>query len=532
MTAITVRASASTGWDALAERTAAADVRISSFEPLDAARLAAVPGVRAVAPMEIRTTEMHHRGRRVEMAATPMPEGAIDRLLVVDGRPTDTGVVLERSFAAAIGAEVGDAVSVPTTDGRLDLQVDAVAASARTPGYPATSPGTGFVARDLFARVAAAGPVIHSVGLRVAPGQEDVVVGQALAAAGGRAVAQTARSLRADVLDDARPLQVVLGSFSVILLVVASVLVAIVLGARLRTDRRRLEQLRVAGLTPAQVVGLVVADHALIGVVGAAVGAGAGVVATPRVAGAVATAVHGVPVRLDLASVATCVALVTVSLMAVAAGAAVAALRRRRAAVAPVRMPSRLLAAGAGPTLVVAAKDALARRGRAGAAVAAVASAVMSASAALHMEATLDRAPSTESDAALRTIVYGLDALLIAAAASTVVATAIVSRRERRRDIAVLAAVGFSTRQLIGASVLGQSMLAAAAGVVGLPFGFLFFRAAYAVANGASSEVASASVVSQLALVPVAVVLAAAVALIPAATRRREPVVSALAVTS
>jgi ABC-type antimicrobial peptide transport system permease subunit len=160
--------------------------------------------------------------------------------------------------------------------------------------------------------------------------------------------------------------------------------------------------------------------------------------------------------------------------------------------------------------------------------VVAVALAVTAAVAALGMEATFRQAPPSPDETGLRALVYGLQGLLALVAVAGIVAVGLVGLRERRRELAVLSAVGFSTRQLGASMVAGQGALAGAGAVLGIPLGIGFFRLAYALANGSSAGLVDAPPLHLLAVVPVAVLVAGMVAAVPASALRRLPAAAAL----
>ena len=71
----------------------------------------------------------------------------------------------------------------------------------------------------------------------------------------------------------------------------------------------------------------------------------------------------------------------------------------------------------------------------------------------------------------MRPIVYGVTALLLAIAGVNLLTTLLLTVRERRRDVAILGAVGASRRQVTGTVVAGGLMLALPAVLAGLPLG-------------------------------------------------------------
>jgi putative ABC transport system permease protein len=75
----------------------------------------------------------------------------------------------------------------------------------------------------------------------------------------------------------------------------------------------------------------------------------------------------------------------------------------------------------------------------------------------------------------MRPIVYGVTALLLAIAAVNLLTTLLLGVRERRRDVAILGAVGASRRQLTGTVVAGGVVLAFPSVIAGLPVGAWMF---------------------------------------------------------
>jgi putative ABC transport system permease protein len=76
----------------------------------------------------------------------------------------------------------------------------------------------------------------------------------------------------------------------------------------------------------------------------------------------------------------------------------------------------------------------------------------------------------------MRPIVYGVTALLLAIAGVNLLTTLLLGVRERRRDVAILGAVGATRRQVTGTVVSGGVVLAVPALLAGLPGGAWMFR--------------------------------------------------------
>ena len=126
--------------------------------------------------------------------------------------------------------------------------------------------------------------------------------------------------------------------------------------------------------------------------------------------------------------------------------------------------------------------------------------------------------PADSTDAnPVRVIVYGVAALLLAIAAVNLLTTLLLGVRERRRDLAVLGALGASRRQLTGTVVCGGLVLAVPAVVVGLPLGAVLFTAIVRMTDNADG--------ADIATLPswLSIAVALPVALAAVAPCRRSP---------
>jgi putative ABC transport system permease protein len=227
------------------------------------------------------------------------------------------------------------------------------------------------------------------------------------------------------------------------------------------------------------------------------------------------------------------------------AGAGIAGLSAGASPARPSAAAARALAAGLPAPAALAAKEVGASRARALSTVLAVALAVTATVAALGMEATfrasrdVSRAAApavplasgavVDDESGLRTLVYGLQGLLGVVALASISAVGLVGLRERRRELAVLSAVGFTVRQLAASTVAAQAVLAGLGALAGIPLGMGFFRLAYGLANGSSAGLVDAPPAQLAAVVPAAMLVAALVAAVPGTSLRRLPVSAALA---
>ncbi len=542
--AVLLRSAVTGPWDRAFAATHGAHLHVAGFGGLDAGALAALPGVAESSGRVVATVgELRHDGLTAGVALVGIPDDLrVDRPAVVDGSWRPGAVVMERSFARALGVKVGDRVEMH----EATVEVSGIAVSVRTPGYPATVPGRAFTDPATAAALGRGGPQLTTVGLRLARPADEAVVARAASEYG---MVTTASAIRAEALDRTRQFQVVLASFSILLLTAAAFLLVVLLGARLRSQSRELVILRLIGLTPGQLIGLVAVEHAVLAGAGGLVGTAVALVGGRRLAETAATSLGSTAPRLDL-SVLGVVGVLVVAAAAVSAAAARRPARAGLVATTPARpstATARALTAGLPASAALVAKEVSTSRARAAATVLAVALAVMTSVAALGMEATFRHegrqaaaravasapvagpAVADADGSGLRPLVYWLQGALSLVALASIVAVGLVGIRERRRELAVLSAIGFSARQLAGAAVAGQCVLAGLGGLIGIPLGVGFFRLAYALANGSSAGLVDAPPLHLVAVVPLAMLVTGLVAALPASTLPRVPVAAALA---
>lgn len=557
--ALSVRAAAEDPWERTFEASRGPDVVATSFGG-EIGALARADGVAAAAgPFAATLTSLRYGGRRygVVLQARPQAPASIERPLVTAGTWLRPGaVVLERSYARALGARPGERVRVAGASGPVELVVAGAALTTTQQRYPESQPGLAWVlpatladvqpdaARRtsvLFLRLAdrlAADAFVERVRFDYPPESH--------------VVAQSWRDLRADALDDTRVNQVILATFSVLIALGIGFALATLIGGRVLAQSGELGVLKATGFTPAQVGSVFLAENLLLGAAGALVGAVVGAALSPAF---VATSVELVgagpeplfaPLRLALAAV--------IVLAVVAFFSFVPAWAKARTTTAAVLAPplaagrSRLHALGSRlglpATALVGIKDAFSRPGRASLTALSLSLAVAAVVAALAMEATFELAnqpssptgtgpllrdaagepvipepaPADADTARLRPLVYGLDAILLAIALVTLLATTLLGVRERARELGILKAIGFTPRQLIGGVAANQLVLAVVALVVGIPLGLALFRGAYVAANGSTEDMGTPALWQLLLLCPLA---AGAFAALAAATAHR-----------
>ncbi|WP_300613114.1 FtsX-like permease family protein, partial [Trebonia sp.] len=266
--------------------------------------LLAVPGVTASSgPFPVASAMLRARGYAVPVQAEGRDEApaAVDQPALTQGtwvRPG--GVVLERTFAQALGVTIGDRV---TLNGR-PFVVAGIAVTAAIPEYPgvcyyltcnadaqAEESGMGLVwvtQPAALSLATAAMPVSYVLNLKLG----NPAAAPAFAAAHGPVTpggAQTSSPVEVltwqqiqyadDDLVSVAQQVLTPGGWLAVALAVASV--AVLAGGRMTEQARRVGQLKAAGGTPAMVGAVLLAEHVFLALVAAAAGLGVGWLIAP-----------------------------------------------------------------------------------------------------------------------------------------------------------------------------------------------------------------------------------------------------------
>jgi putative ABC transport system permease protein len=94
-----------------------------------------------------------------------------------------------------------------------------------------------------------------------------------------------------------------------------------------------------------------------------------------------------------------------------------------------------------------------------------------------HAQVVINQPDSHEEINAFRTTVVLVTALVVVVAFVNLASTLLLAVRERTHDLGVLRSVGFTPRQVLGASAIGAGVLAFVAVLVGVPVGWGLYRA-------------------------------------------------------
>ncbi|MEV4093402.1 ABC transporter permease [Streptosporangium saharense] len=320
ITAATLLEDGTNPWRGLFTESRGAHVWIHTRDAPQVAALTRLRGVARVAgPYRAAPVMLTRDGRRTPVTLRGMearpPDVAVP--LVRAGRwlrqGDDDGVVIERSFAEALGLRVGSSFTVTALNGALHpLTVVGLADTADQGFYPETTPGLAWTLTSTLVRIEPApGRSEMVTGLRLTDGEDTLpVVHSAVTLLGGQIQRMsTWREVRASMELDNRLLGLLLALFGGVGMVAAALAIANAAGGRVLGQVRDLATLKSLGYTRGQIFCLLVAEHGALGMIGIAAGVVCGQLAS-------SFALRGVPI----------LPLSPVPLMAITAGTAVVVL--------------------------------------------------------------------------------------------------------------------------------------------------------------------------------------------------------------
>jgi putative ABC transport system permease protein len=210
---------------------------------------------------------------------TTMP--AVGRLLVHSGhwlsRSAPSGVVLEASFAQALHAGTGTQLVLEGLDGSsVRARVVGIADTSDQGFYPDQAPGLAWVQSGLLDQVE---PVRHHTeevaGLRLTePQSAGFVVQEVVTSLGSARVisVSTWRTVQQSMARGDSLLGLLLALFGLVALGAAVLAIGNATGGWILVQWQDLAMLKTLGFTPRQVVSMLMAEHAALGLAGAAAG--------------------------------------------------------------------------------------------------------------------------------------------------------------------------------------------------------------------------------------------------------------------
>lgn len=521
------------------------------------AALADAPGVTAHSgPYPVAWPVLRAHGLTADVMAEGRDQGVarVDQPDIVQGSWVRRGgIVVERAFAEAMDLHVGQRVSV----GGRAFRVTGIAVTAAVPVYSqvcfysgCSGPGghprsfdTGLIwlTRAAARSLAAPGnPVTYYLNLRLAsPALAPAFVHahQPRLASGQQPLTawQSLRDAAASLVNEEQ--QVLLpASWLLALLAVASV--AVVAGARMAEQEKRVGLLKAAGGGPPLTAAVLLAEHLLVAVLAAVAGLLAGRLAAPLLTNPGASLVGSpgapaltVPVAALVLAAAVAVAVISTLVPALRA-ARISTVAALAGGVRPPRRAAWLIGFSAWlPVPLLLGVRLVTRRPRrvllSAASFAVTAAAIV---AVLTFHATVDQTrfgpfagPPPPGNARLSVVLLVITVVMSILAAANALFTTWAAVLDTRRFSAVVRSLGATPEQTVAGVSLTQLLPALAGGLAGIPAGTALYRA---VQQG--GPVGSPPAWWLLAMVAGLLLAVAGLTVIPARIGARRPVAEIL----
>jgi putative ABC transport system permease protein len=525
----------------------------------DASQLTTAPGVVAVGgPWRHLYGSVQLAGGTEDLTAEvrdPSPS-QVDQALVTSGRwlGQGGGVVLESGLAATLRAGAGDTVTI---QGR-PFPVRGVAQTVSRGRFPLSRPAQVWVTPETARQLRDLGMTEEGfeLQLRLAdPSQaaDFVAAHRSLEAVPPSSSVvpylETWQQRRSESHSDIDILAGTLFAAGALIGVLTVATASVLVAGRMAARIRQVGTLKAVGVTPRQVMLVLLVEHLAMAAVATAVGLGIGRVLAPPIASTSVTLLgrpEPPPLTVTRVAVVAAVASSVVllgTLRPALRGIRQSTLRSLAAGPRPPRRPGRLagLAARAGVPLpgVLGLRSAWRRPGRLLTNATGLALGVAMIVVALALRDSLDllelRPPEpghAASEAAvavlydqIRAVIFGTAGLLLALATVNAWIVATFAARDAARNQAVLRAVGATPRQTVIALVVSQLGACTIAVVVGVPLGL----GLWSLMEGGDLPAVRVSATSLVLLAAAVPVVFAGIVSVPARLLARRPVAPLLA---
>ena len=566
--AASVYGSADAPWDRVWRATRGFHVSLGVYHPPDepgnhafvqelrgqAARLATAPGVVGVGgPWTHLYGSIAVAGGEEDLTAEIRDPGPyeVDQPLVTSGRwlGEGGGVVLESGLAATLHAGPGDTVTI---QGR-PFPVRGVAATVSRGRFPLSRPAQVWVTPETARQLRDLGMTEEGFELQLRLADPGDAAGFVAAhrpleatdpSSSVISYLETWQRRRAESHSDIDILAGTLFAAGGLIAILTVATAAVLIAGRMATQVRQVGTLKAVGVTPRQIVLVLLVEHLAIAAGATVLGLGIGRLLAPRVAETSVTVLgtpEPPPLTWGRVAIVAAVAFTVVLLGTIRPalrGIRQSTLRSLVAGPRPPRRPGRLgrLAASLGLPLpgVLGLRSGWRRPGRLLVNAAGLLLGVAMIVVALALRDSLDLLslrPAEPGHAAsdvavavlydqIRAVIFATAGLLLALATINAIIVATFAARDAARNHAVLRAVGATPRQTVIALVVSQLGACAVAVVVGIPLGLGLWSL---MEGGDLPEVGVST--SSLLLVAVAVPVAfAAIVSVPARLLARQPV--------
>ena len=525
----------------------------------DASQLTTAPGVVAAGgPWSHLYGSVQLAGGTEDLTAEVRDPGPsrVDQPLVTSGRwlGQGGGVVLESGLAAALRAGGGDTVTI---QGR-PFPVRGVAQTVSRGRFPLSRPAQVWVTPETARQLRNLGMTEEGFELQLRLADPSRAAEFAAAHRSLEAVPpsssvvpylETWQQRRSESHSDIDILAGTLFAAGALIGVLTVATASVLVAGRMAARIRQLGTLKAVGVTPRQVMLVLLVEHLAMAAVATAVGLGIGRVLAPPIASTSVTLLgRPEPPRLTVTRVAVvaavaCSVVLLGTLRPALRGVRQSTLRSLAAGPRPPRRPGRLarLAAHAGVPLpgVLGLRSAWRRPGRLLTNATGLALGVAMIVVALALHDSLDllalRPPEpghAASEAAvavlydqIRAVIFGTAGLLLVLAIVNAWIVATFAARDAARNQAVLRAVGATPRQTVTALVVSQLGACTIAVVVGIPLGL----GLWSLMEGGDLPAVRVSAASLVLLAAAVPVVFAAIVSVPARLLARRPVAPLLA---
>jgi putative ABC transport system permease protein len=475
----------------------------------------------------------------------------VDQPLVTAGRwlGEGGGVVLEGGLAATLGAGAGDTVTI---QGR-PFPVRGVAETVSRGRFPLSRPAQVWVTPETARQLRDLGMTEEGfeLQLRLAdPSQaaDFVAAHQSLLSvpSSSSVVAhlETWRQRRAGSHADIDILAGTLFAAGALIAILTVATASVLIAVRMAAHVNRVGTLKAVGVTPRQVLIVLLVEHLVVAAAATAAGLGIGRLLAPPIAATSVTLLGRpeppplTPTRVAIVAAVAVAVVLLGTVRPALRGIRQSTLRSLAAGPRPPRHPGRLagLAARAGTPLpgVLGLRSAWRRPGRLLTNATGLALGVAMIVVALALRDSLDlldvRAPEpghAASDAAvavlydhIRGVIFATAGLLLVLATINAWIVASFAARDAARNQAVLRAVGATPRQTVAALVVSQLVACAIAVAAGVPLGL----GLWSLMEGGDLPEASVSATSLALLLAAVPVVFAAIVGVPARLLARRPV--------